>query len=304
VVTITYQDVTFSSPIVPGELWSGELDLPVTVYETTDDATGIYIQDLVTQVGVQDGVLQMAQIVNFINPTDRVFIVRGDDGQTSVGVNVPEGAQFQPWMGGDYVVSSDGRTITDTEPVLPGARHLMHLAYTIPYGGQAEIVQTLPFPVAGRVEVMLATDGLSVSGDDLTAQESRLMGQRSLPTYGGEVAAVAGEPIRFAIQGTPVVAAAETAAADGGGVNALAYVLIGAGVSALFFAVVLAVRERGRGAAVAVPVDPKAEIAALMNQITDLDKLHEDGKLGATEYQRRRAALKARLSSLMQAQEP
>ncbi len=299
VVMVSYQDVMFSSPMVPGELWSGELELPVTIYETTADATGIYIQDVIMQVGVQDGLLQMAQIVNFVNPTDRAFVARGEDGQTSVSVSVPEGAQFQPWMGGAYRVSADGRTITDTDPVLPGERHLMHLAYTLPYSDRAEIVQSLPFPIAGRVEVMLATAGLSLSADDLTAQEARTMGQRSLATYGGEIAARAGEPFRFLIQGTPVAAAGVSTASGTDSVSALAYVLIGAGASTLLFAGVLALRERGRGRA----VDPKAAIADLMSQITDLDKQHEAGKLDAAEYQRRRSTLKARLTRLMQTQE-
>lgn len=303
-VTAEYNGVLFVSEIVPVEADTTALDLPITVYEVGAEADDIQIENMMMQVGVTQGTLQMVQLVSFTNTSDRVYIQRDDSGQRSVSVHVPQGAQYHDFMGGGYTVSEDGTQVFDVSPVVPGQPHMMHLTYMLPYPENASVSveQMLDYSLAGQVEVLVATEGLAVVSDQLSAQAPRTMGGRAIPSYGGELDLAADEPVSYAISGAPIAAATTaTAAASGQAVSPLGYGLIVIGLSGLVVASFLYVRER-RAVKTVSHDAPPASANDLMKQIAELDVEHRAGKINDRDYEQRRAALKAVLTAIMKNQ--
>ncbi len=301
VVTVGYNGMMFVSEIVPGASVSDpanpSLDMPITIYEITTDPTSVIIDTINAQAFVQDDVLQVVQIVRFTNVSDRVFFqFEGELPETSMFVRVPEGATFFDQVATDYLLSADGTRVYSTMPLMPGRSQTMHIAYMLAYSSGVSVTQTFDYAINGRVDVALVNNGLTLTGEGLPANGTIDMGGRALATYGSVIRLAAGEPFAYTLTGTPIV---ETVS-GGSTLNPLAYVLIGAGVTALVIAGVLTLRDRRahRGSNASQASD-KNKIAQLMEQIASLDALHRDGKLDAREYTRRRDALKAQLSALM-----
>ncbi|MBZ0289515.1 MAG: hypothetical protein K8I30_17975, partial [Anaerolineae bacterium] len=221
------------------------------------------------------------------------------DLRTSVGMRLPPGAAFEDVSNGRYVMSADGTQILDTAPVVPGESHLMHLAYTLPYSsGRAAVNQTLDYPLEGSVEVLVDGEGVTLASADLPSLGPRTMGDRAYNSYGAELSLPAGTPLTYEISGSPAATVANSGAASS--VHPIAYVLIGAGTSAILIAGVLLWRER-RAAPRASSA--RSEINALMQQITDLDAQHEKGEVSEKSYQKRRSTLKAKLAALMKTEQ-
>lgn len=293
VVTADYGDMMFVSDVGLVEAETPALDLPVTLYDTGADASAIQIARLTKQIGVEAGILQIVEIASFSNTSDRVYT-------EGVGLALPPGAQYQDWMGGDYALSDDGSRVIDLRPVAPGESRLMHIAYTMPYTDGGALEQPLIYALDGRVDVLVATDGLRVSSEGLSELGLQMAGGQQVRTYGGEISRDAGTSIVYTVTGTPVVAPAPSAATSGG-VNPIAYVLIGAGLSAIAFAFVLMIRDRRAASAPNLAAQPGGQpaVEALMAEIADLDTRFNAGSLDERSYKQQRAALKARLTTLM-----
>jgi mono/diheme cytochrome c family protein len=298
-LTAVYQGTMFATDLVSIDPAASELPLSLTIYDLGATADDIHIDRMTSQLGVENGELQVIQVVSFANESDRVFANANGEAFTSVSVRVPTGAQFQNWMGADYQLSADSTQVIDIRPVLPGETHLMHLVYTLPYTDTTAVDQTLDYPLDGQVNVLVSNGGLTLNADNLLSQGTQTSGNQVMSAYGGALQLVAGDAVRYSISGTPTVAVAATTTASQPQtvVDPIAYVLIGAGVSAILFAGILLIRERmtsgaGKG---------KAAVGDLMNQIAELDLRHRAGKLNEPEYQAQRAALKARLTELMKA---
>ena len=125
--------------------------------------------------------------------------------------------------------------------------------------------------------------------------------------YAGAITRDIGAPISYTVSGNPTNTTTTTP--TGGSTSTaspIAYVLIGAGISALLIAGVLALRERltasGKTSKSTPEVNPKAAINALMEQIAELDVQQKAGKISARDYETKRAELKAQLSQLMNSQ--
>jgi mono/diheme cytochrome c family protein len=300
VVTTRYNDVVFGSEIVKLEPGMTELTLDTAIYETTDDPAAIEIDSMMAQLGVIDGHLQMVQLVSFQNTGDRVFIQQNDTETRSVGMYVPRGAQYFDYMGGNYTLSADGTQVFDSTPIIPGQTHVMHLSYMLPYDGSAsvQIDQMMDYALAGSVEVIIATDGLRLDGDQFTVGEPRNFSGMTMASYSASLNNPPAQSVSFAISGSPVVAQIAPVATESEGINPLAYVLIAAGAWALGMSGFLYYRERKQRAA-AVAGDP----GELTRQIAELDIQHQAGKLDKQAYEQRRAALKAQLTLLLKKQQ-
>lgn len=294
VVTAPYNGIQFVSSIsVGGE--TTEIDLPLMIYEGGADASAVQISGISAQTIVQNGRLQVVEIVSFVNTSDRVYTTQNGSQVTSVSLRAPAGVQFQSGMGANFVLSEDATQVWDTRPLVPGASHIMHAAYSLPYIEGAAVEQPLDYPLVGRVEMQMAVEGLSLTADGMTALAATSSG---LPRYGGDFEQPTGASLRFAVSGSPVAAAVnQTATGETAPLNTAAYLLIGGGAAALIIAIALLIRERRQS-----QHKGKDAIGTLMEQIAQLDAQHDEGKLKEREYQRQRAALKTQLSALMKAQ--
>ncbi|MFN8376404.1 MAG: c-type cytochrome [Anaerolineae bacterium] len=302
-VTASYNDVSFVSEVVPIDPASGIMDIPVTVYELGADASAIHVDTIMTQVIANESEMQLVQITNFVNTSDRVFVNRANGTQTSVGIAVPAGATYLDMMGTSYAVSADGTLVMDSEPIVPGSSHLMHALFSMPYTNPRSIQQTMYYAFTGQAEVLLATQGLSFSGDGWIAQGARTFGNSVMPSFGADLEIPAGQTLNFTISGTPASdTTAATTTTQTTMVNPLAYVLIGIGIGAILVAGGLYISERrslGRKSA------PVAALSSndLLKQIADLDLQHQEGKLDRKTYEQKRAELKAQLTAQLKTKE-
>ncbi len=238
----------------------------------------------------------MVQIISFGNSSDHAFVQQTEGNATSVGVTLPAGASYEDFSGGSYLVSADGTQVLDTQPVLPGDSHVMHVAYTLPYSGSASISQPLDYALNGQVEVLAATGGMSVSGDGVTLLGTRQLGTSIFNSFGGSFTKSAGDSLSYSISGADGSQAATTAAAPASGISVIAYVLIGAGLLAIGAAFGFFMRERTNNTRTPAPNLSPNE---LMKEIADLDVRYSEGSVPEAAYQKQRSALKAQLVLLM-----
>lgn len=309
VVTTTYQQAVFNSDIVSGDPVTPQLDIPLTIYEVTDDSAAIQVDGILMMVqqNAQPGALEVVEIVSFSNTSDRIFRQQVDGVPASVTMLLPAGAVYQDFSGGSYLISPDGTEISDTQPVFPGEAHVMHIAFTVPYDGQATVDQPITYALEGQVEVMVGSEGMSVSGDGIATLGTRQLGDSTYVSYGGAFSRAAGASLRYDVTGTAATQTTGTGAPNGG-VSTLAYVLIGAGLLAIGAAFGFFMRERTSPAAAASvpssspPPENNPAASTLIKQIADLDVRYQDGKLSKARYQQQRSALKQKLVAVMKDQ--
>jgi mono/diheme cytochrome c family protein len=303
VVTASYNGTAFNSEVVDGDPAHPQFELPLNIYEVEADPSTIQIDTILTMVQTkpQSSQLEVVQIFSFTNASDRVYLKQNGETQSSVSVRLPQGAVFEDFSGGSYLLSADGRQVIDTQPVLPGNSHVMHLAFTLPYSGSASIEQPMDYALNGAVEVMIGSDGLAVTGDGFTSLGTRQLGDRTYMSYGGNLSRGAGETLSYQVQGSLAIQPQQTGTATTpNNVSPIAYILIGAGLLAIGAAFGFFMRERVTERSIVrdtTPTNPQEN--GLMQQIAQLDVQFNEGKLSKSKYQRQRAALKSQLIALM-----
>ncbi len=301
IVSTSYEQAVYSSDVVTGDASKTQMDIPLSIYEVTDDPTDIQMSSMLMmlQPDTQPGTLQVVQIISFSNTSDRAYMRQVDGGAASVIVRLPAGATYEDFSGGSYLVSSDGTQVADTQPVLPGSDHIMHVAFSVAYPGDAtvSISQPMDYALNGEVEVLAETGTMSVSGTGFSTLGTRQLGDRTFVSYGGALTRAAGDTLSYAISGATSAQAAGSVTTTGNGISIVAYVLIGAGLLAIGAAFGFFMRERtdSRHAVVLTP-------NALIKQIADLDVRYHEGKVEESQYRKQRDTLKTRLVALMKEQ--
>lgn len=295
VVMASYKNTVFTSDMVAGNPTHPQVDLPISIYEVTDNADNIKISEMVTmmQVNSTTNQLQVVQIVSFTNDSDRAYLKTADGTSLSTSVKLPKGAAFQDFSSGKYKLSADGTEVFDTEPVMPGNPHLMHLGYSLPYTGQMSIDQPITYALNGKVQVMVANKGLSISGDQFTALGASQLGSQTYQSFGGDFTRTAGDTLRYSLIGS-LTTTSSTSIANSNIISPLAYIFIAIGLVAIGTAFGFFLRERTDQR-----VSSQSQINDLMKQIADLDVRHNEGKLNEAQYLKQRTALKTQLVTLM-----
>ncbi len=310
VVAANYRDRQFIGPLVPGSAAGedGPLDLPLEVYELTEDASVLEINRMVIQVSAEADRLQVVQVVFLENTSDRMFtsaqpLDETGDQYGSAVMFLPPGAAVAGFSEeGRYVVSEEDFAVIDTQPVMPGEEHAMQVAYFIPYDNNSAVIEhPLAYPLSGAVRLLTRPAGIEID-----SEQFELLGEVDLNgnlygEYGAELTLTTNDAIRYEISGDVAAALANSGAAatvNAGG--APSYLLITSavlfavsGISALA-AVVLFVRGRNDA-----PSNDK-QIDALVAKIAKIDNAHEAGALNHDVWHRQRDELKAQLRDLMQ----
>lgn len=336
---VTYRENVYTSSITPGSAITAEatitaatasagstLDLPIVIYDLTDDPSLLRISGVVTQVTVVEGdanaagSLEIAQVFDITNTGDRAYTSTQttDDGRpVSLVFTLPPGALIAGFGEENrFVISQDQFAFVDTRPVLPGAGTLVQVVYFIPYPGDAIIEQEAPYAIAGPVRLLVRPAGMRVQGDQFPSLGVEQIGQSEFSSYGGTLALGAGEVLRYEISGSGL-SAASAATSDAVSGDTLPLVLIlGIGLEILVVIGLYAWYRRRRaqywrnktaldipaapapGAGGGLPDDAVREM--LIAEIAALDADYEAGRLDAETHRAQRAALKARLSSRLQ----
>ncbi len=164
-VETEHRDIRYTTPILAfsgpnfteGRLAPDRITAPLNVYETTTDASGLYISRANWIVEHEPGSLLIGQVYSFANRSDRTLVGRpvdGIDSPVTLALPLPPGAadvEFQDGAVGD-VYRRQGSILYDTRPVPPGeASRQVFVRYRLPYAGNSAAVS---FPVLYEIELL------------------------------------------------------------------------------------------------------------------------------------------------------
>jgi len=290
-VSMDYGDGTFNSEFASLTAESPEINLNITIYETTDDDSVILIEVVLTQINVLDeNTLQVWQLVSVVNTSDRLYVYTDDRGQSvSVEVPAPAGVQLSPNIDLSRFSFNEG-AVYDTRPVVPATEHSFHLLYTIPINGSVTFTQSFPYAFIGPYEAYVDSSQLRLRGDGWQTLESpqELDGitYRGIAKINGFIA---NETISFTIQQIGLKIDRRW----------IGYGIIGIGLVLIVVAGFFYLR------APSVPSNtPQNEetVQDLMKQIADLDNQFEKGDIEQADYDKQRQSLKDKVTRLMKSE--
>lgn len=295
ITSTLYQDRIFGSNLVTGNTAIPALDLPITVYELTDDPSVITITGLVTQVSASPGSLQAIQIMTFMNTSDRLYSQNEalEDGRyASVNIPIPPGAQVLDIADEAGRYARSGAALLDTRPVFPGEDHIVHVIYNLPYQDSASIQLPLNYALEGSVRLLLP-DTLGAFSERLPPLGPQTLGESVYQSYGAALSLSPGDVLSYTVTGSPTASSPPAAIPT---TSLLAYALIAIGSLALLASAALYFFGR-RSAARSASIQQVREM--LIEQIAELDDLHQKGQINKKAYREQRDRLKARLAKLM-----
>lgn len=283
-----------------------DLDLQLTIFETTPDLDPVQVDRLhVIYDFAVEGIVEVSELWLVSNTSDRTVVQRG--GMNAMPVELPEG--FGELRFGDELLAS---RVTPTEegfvyhePIRPGEQLEVIFTFTLPYERSLNFIQPIDYPVEA---VVLLTEDTApeLTGSGLNDQGTRPMGELVLHTYTID-SLEAGSTLALNFRGRHPAASANLSTTN---------LLIGAGVLTLTIALVLFgwqtwTRRSDQDQAAGADADAHAGSAAeglpdraeLLQAIAGLDDAFEAGDITQQDYERQRAALKAQLIELMQAED-
>ncbi len=304
-VTVEHDGLTYSSDLAIMQPDAPEPQLPVTVFETTTDASMLVIDRLHIFVeSVSPGILQITELYLISNPDDRVVVAPAER-EPVLTYKVPASAtnlRFEPSFSEDrFVPLPNG--FGDLAGIRPGiGQHQVMYAYDIAFDRSLDLEQQFELPI-NSVIFLMPEMGIRVRSDQLEDQGAReIQGEQFRVFSGGWMAAGTNLSVSLTgnlLDGSPAGAAeiqADTSLLVG------ATALIGAvGLTGLWM-----YRQSGRFSnrrnepADETPPDEGKE--NLLDAIIALDALYTSGELPEEAYRLRRAELKARLAEKLKAE--
>ena len=307
VTTTEYQGVIYGSRNVIAPAEETLVELPITIYETTTDTSALKVDRLHVLVSLPaEKTLRIVELYVISNTGDKT--VAGETPESpALTFSLPANAahlQFQDGiLGGRYVATADG--FGDLMPIYPQSTTQEVFAYEIPFEGKQTTVSH-PVPLDVAAAVLMAPEGvLTLEGDGLL--DNGLQTDNEGNTFHVYVmdALASGSDLAYTVRRA-------SAGFTLGTKTNLAIGLMALGVALIAAALVLTRRDRktaaAQGAADTRPPAPEDPVMReedpeiLMDAILTLDDQYKAGQINEEAYQRRRAALKARLKDLLERQ--
>lgn len=306
-----YDSGTYGSDIVTVDPTTPDLNLQITVYNSTTDISSLSTDRVHILFDFTDP--QNAQVIEvFIisNPTNLAIVSPSQNG-TVVTFPLPEGysnLQFQDGdLGGRYVEVSQG--FADKMTVSPGVgQYQVIFAFQMPYDRKMDFVQPMFLPTSAVV-VMVPENGIKVTSDQLQDGGTRDFQNSTYHMYNGS-SIIAGSSLEFTLSGNPKNGTASIFTA--GTMQNLAIGLGVFGIALVAGGLWLYRRNQRklalRGSMESVDMTEAAtEVGAsladedtLMDAIIALDDQYHAGNLPENVYLQRRAALKNKLQKIEQ----
>ncbi len=301
-------DVPYSSDFVSFEAGKTELDLPLSVFETTTDPAGVRAERVHYIVEFSGGFAAIAELIVFSLDGDRAYL---GDGNHVLQFPLPPGAQDlavnEGELGSRFVQIGNG--FVDLLPLPPGQNVRQVLfRYALPYTGSAlDLVRSLPYPAA-NVNALIADVGQTINSPDLADQGKRASEGGS---YYNLVAkdVPANKEVRISMTGLPsptgggvdMGATSGTAATSAaGGLNK--WVIIGlialAAAGAVLLVAMPILRAQNKHGLLASNQPGVSRSDALIDALADLDLAYEAGEIAESTYRDQRLRLKAQLRDL------
>jgi mono/diheme cytochrome c family protein len=302
---VEYEGVPYYSSA--GHLLEGEpeLQLPITVFETTADITPVQIDQmhLIFDFSVE-GQIEVSQLWLISNSGDRTVVQ--SDGQNAIPVDLPEGAadlRFADQASGALYTPTETGFVMH-EPVRPDDALELIFSFTLPYDRGLDYEQTMALP-ANSIDVITDQNAPRISGPELTSMGERSMGEIQLQTY-QRPGLAKGEVLKLELSGRPGSATPgsfNTNLLIGLGAMALALVIAGLGFWQMRMRHEPELqgppqKAGGTSAPEAAP-ERATDRDELVQAIAGLDAAFEAGRMEASEYHDRREALKRELMAIM-----
>jgi len=214
-VSVTFGGRNYGSNPVVGDVDFPNIDMPITVYETTTDPSVIGIMNMVVQIQPTQGVLGFTQVMQFSNQSDRLYLGTNplEDGRSiTLDLTLPVGALVTDVMvllGQEPVGADDDSFIIDTstfklqytEPIFPAQNYLLIINYVMPYEQDA----VLEFPIGhrfiGEFRLLVSTDELNVTGQGLSSIGKQTVGDVEFSGYGARYDLMPDDVIRYELSG-------------------------------------------------------------------------------------------------------
>lgn len=307
--TVEYGGTTYASGFGVIEQEMTELELPLEVYESTTDASGLSGDRLHLFFDfVDENTLRVIQLFVLSNPSGKT-IVPPAEGEPTLTFALPAGAtnlEFQSGvLGGRFMETTvEGQPgFGDRAPIPPGqSSYQVLFAFEMPYDRKLDLAQPLTVPV--NAVVILAPEGaINVRADGL--QDGGVQDVEGVAYHMYNLAGLErGDTLSLTVTGRPSSGSPALSLGDNSsliiGLAAFGVVLIGAGVW-------LFVRNRETNGveaeldelSVAQENVANGGAEAIMDAILALDDLYEAGELPEEAYQQRRTELKARLKEAL-----
>lgn len=304
-VTVDYQNTVYGSDIAVAEADNQTLQLPVSIYETTTDASVLKADRLHIFFEFVDGkTVRVIQLYILSNASSKTLVPPGE-GEPTLSFVLPEGAtnlEFQDGALGERFIKTD-KGFGDTISIRPGSGNYELLyAFELPYERKLDLVQPLSLPV-DAVVVMVPESGVKLKGDKFVDEGTRDVQGAQYRLYNGS-SLPAGSDLRLTISGRPttgapqVTAGSSTNLVTGLGVFGLALILAGVWLYRRSRSTQTGEEEAEDETEVAVSEPNGGSAESLMDAIIALDDLYQAGELPETAYLERRTKLKQRLIEL------
>ncbi|TAK13965.1 MAG: c-type cytochrome [Anaerolineae bacterium] len=292
--TVDYQGQVYGSDFVIADFGTMEYDLPVTLYESTSDPSGLVVSRMHLFLEFPEpDLMQVVELVVITNPTNLAVVPAGQT-MPALEFSLPEGAEnlaFQEGELGDRFVTLAGG-FGDTRAVLPGSEDYQLLfAYTLPYTRRLEFAQPLDMG-AEAVIVFLPADGLTLKSDQLTDGGPQDLGGLVYEMYVGE-GLTQGDALAFSLSGRHPLAGGFSISSD-----TRSLLLGGLGLALALAGAWLWLRERN---SIAGPADEEEFETPedVMDAIIALDEAYERGEVTEADYSSERSELKSILAELL-----
>lgn len=288
VLQVKYKGGDYESPRITFKENETVKTLEMVVYEPTTDPSVIRAGMHHIIVEVQEGALQIVELVVLVNQTDRTYIgatTLPDGRRETVRFSLPGGAREVQYLDGlmECCVIAKGDLLIDTMDVKPGTRQIAY-GYMLPVtGSRASLERPLDVPT-DTLEFLVPDIGVTVQSQQLASKGVLETSSGRYLRYSGR-RLKPGDRITIVLEGLPVQARSY---------RALAFALALAILSAVLVYPLL----RRRSQAEKATIQGEERRLALLREIADLDDRFEAGELAEEEYRTLRAQRKAELIEL------
>ncbi|MCP5095906.1 MAG: cytochrome c [Chloroflexi bacterium] len=298
-VSAEYAGFRFSSVPSLMDAATPELELPVTVYEQSDNSVGVIIEQVHVILSFFEESVEVVELYRFGNFANSIFI--GETGTPEGGTvqfMVPAGAEnvtFERSLGSmenfapavEVIPTENGWA--DTLPLRPGTGVLdMLVTYVLPYDDELEIAHPLPY-VVDAMTLILPDVGIEVEGGEWELQGQDEFANSQFLSY-ANMGADDADALSLTLTGTP------TQIADHQGIiqpvrNESADLIVGGASLAVAVGAAVYVMKTWRDGDNTTTESPENLLAA----IVALDDAYENGNIDVATYEAEREALKASL---------
>jgi len=298
-VMVESSGVTYASEPLTYDGMFQSRDLPVTIYDATDDLTQLSISQIHMQFDFSvNGQVQARMLYIVSNLGQKSVVVQSDNTKISF-IQIPSGAtnvQYELAQGGAALANA-----TNGFALLPGAdkQYAIIASFALPYITSLDLVQPFSIPVTS--ETVIVPVGVRIRSDQLVDAGIQNFQGTDYHLYQGGVLAT-GSTLAFTISGKPGDTTSSTTNRQTAiliGIGGVGILLIGAGIF-------LFRRDRAR-------ISQRAEIAgvtagagslnedqdSIMDAIIALDDQYKSGCISRETYDKRREELKKKLKELI-----